>query len=592
MRLARPIRISSPALLLLLACAGAPLTAADRPPNLLLVMTDDQGYGDLSLHGNPNLATPNLDRLAGQSIRFDRFFVSPVCAPTRAALLTGRYPLRTGVWGVTHGKETMRAEELTLAEALHDAGYQTGIFGKWHNGEHYPHTPQGQGFDTFLGFHNGHWNNYVNTRLESNGVMVATQGYISDVLTDAAMAFMREHRDVPFFCYVPYNAPHSPFQVPDRYFERFKALGLSVELACIYGMCANLDDNVGKLLEQLDAVQLANDTIVVFLTDNGPNSDRYNVMMRGRKGSVHEGGVRVPCFIRWPRRFPEGRTVTQIAAHIDLFPTLLDLCGLPAPNGPARDGRSLRPLMEGNAKDWKDRLLFRHRFRRGQDVTPTPGAVRSQRYLAVNEGRGWQLFDMVADPGQSSDVAEAHADLMDRFKAAYDEWFASVTAIPLTQFPIPVGYAEENPVLLPAPQAHLQGTPRFKGGAGWANDWITGWNDTEGSVAWELDVVRGGRYRVALDYLCPEGKAGAVVGLNVGNQALTAVIVATPIRQVPSPDREPRKEVYEMEWVRLPMGEVELPAGTATLRLQAAEVPHAWVMDLKHVVLERVEVRD
>ncbi|MQY63441.1 MAG: sulfatase-like hydrolase/transferase, partial [Calditrichaeota bacterium] len=315
------------AALALPGCMGASRRLVDRAsggrPNILLIMTDDQGWGDITSHGNDVIKTPVMDRIAAEGARFERFYVSPVCAPTRAALLTGRYCLRTGTHGVTRGQENMRSDEVTNAEVFKQAGYATGCFGKWHNGAHYPHHPNGQGFDEFFGFCAGHWNNYFDTTLDRNGQPVETKGYISDVLTNASMAFIEQNRKRPFFCYLPYNAPHTPWQVPDRYFDKYKAKGLDDETACSYAMTECLDDNIGRLLGQLDELNLAGDTIVLFLTDNGPNTDRYNGGMKGRKGSVNEGGVRVPLFIRWPGHIRPGTYVKPIAAHIDLLPTLV-----------------------------------------------------------------------------------------------------------------------------------------------------------------------------------------------------------------------------------------------------------------------------
>jgi arylsulfatase A len=272
------------------------------PPNILLIITDDQGYGDFSIHGNPHLQTPHLDKLGRDGVRFDRFNVNSFCAPTRAAVLTGRWPLRTGVHGVTHNKEAMKASEITLAEALKPQGYRTACIGKWHNGEQFPFTPAGQGFEHVFGFNNGHWNNYFDATLLSGSKHEPTKGYITDVLTDDAMRFIFERHKEPFFCYLAYSAPHSPYQVPDRYYDKFKAKGFEDNVAAFYGMCENIDDNVGRLLTHLDTLKLTENTLVIFLTDNGGTAGvkTYNAGMRGGKTSVHEGGTRVPLFIRWP----------------------------------------------------------------------------------------------------------------------------------------------------------------------------------------------------------------------------------------------------------------------------------------------------
>ncbi|MDH3585204.1 MAG: arylsulfatase, partial [Phycisphaerae bacterium] len=311
------------------------VVAADRRSNVLLIMTDDQGFGDVRSHGNPQIDTPSQDRIAAEGARFDRFFVSPVCAPTRASLLTGRYHLRTGVHGVTRAAETMRSSEVTLAEILKANGYATGCFGKWHNGAHYPQHPNGQGFDEFVGFCAGHWNNYFDTHLEHNGVPIRTKGYITDVITDKAVDFIAKNRSQSWLCYVPYNAPHTPWQVPDRYYNKYKQRGIQDEPAlCAYAMVESIDDNIGRLLGTLEKLDLAKDTIVVFLTDNGANSKRFNAGMKGRKGSLHEGGTRVPLFVRFPGRIPAGHVVKPITAHIDLLPTLVELAGVQMPETP------------------------------------------------------------------------------------------------------------------------------------------------------------------------------------------------------------------------------------------------------------------
>lgn len=569
---------------LLSACAPASQEA--RRPNLLVILTDDQGWGDLSLHGNPDLETPRLDALARSGAALDRFYVAPVCAPTRAAFLTGRWSLRGGVFGVTGGRETLRASETTVAEILRDAGYRTAMVGKWHNGEHYPHSPEGQGFQTFFGFRRGHWNNYFDTRLLRGTEPEATSGYIADVFTEEALDVIDHEGDEPFFLYVAYNTPHSPFQVPDEDFERVRARGLSDRTAAAYAMVENVDWNVGRLLDGLEARGIADETVVVFFGDNGPNGQRFNGGMRGRKGSVHEGGVRVPCFVRWPGRIAP-REIPQIASAVDLLPTLLDLAGVDSPEGLELDGRSLRPLLEGEGASWPERPLYTHRFR-NRDVGLTPGAVRTQRYRAVNEGEGWELFDMHEDPGQTRDVSEEHPGLVERLARDYQAWFDDVTREGHERFPIPVGYAQENPVALPATQADFEGGPTFKQGRGWANDWLTEWTSTDGTVAWDLDVVEAGEYAVSVEFLCPEDEAGARVRVSAGSETgVEGVVPGTAVVQLPSPDRVPRIEVYEMEWERLPLGTVSLPKGPVRLTLEALENPRGRVMDMMALWLEK-----
>jgi arylsulfatase A len=563
---------------------AAPAAAAQRRPNVVLVITDDQGYGDLGSTGNPHLSTPHLDGLAAESVVFDRFFVSPVCAPTRASLLTGRYHLRTGTWGVTGGRETMRGDEVTLAEVLRTNGYRTGAFGKWHNGAHIPGTPRAQGFDEFFGFRGGHWNLYVDADLEHNGRPVKTKGYIADVLTDEALRFIERYRRQPFFCYLAFNTPHSPLQVPDKYFDAFTAKGLDATLASVYGMVANIDDNVGRLLARLDDLRLRDDTIVVFVGDNGPAGDRYNAGMRGRKASVHEGGGRVPFFVRWPARL-QARRVDRVAAHIDVLPTVVDLLGLPAPNGKPIDGRSLRPLIEGDATGWADRMLFTHQARPDGPPNTYPGAVRTQQYRLVNEGKGWQLFDMEADPAQKADVAAANPSVVQRLAGAYAAWFADVSRSAFVRPPIEVGHAAENPIELEAPDAMLSGLAYKNSPQGYANDWIARWTSTESAASWEITVVRSGRYAVSLAYVCEEKDAGSKIRVTAGRASTEAVVKATPIRSIFLPHRDPDQYYRSLVWSTLPAGTLRLDKGRTRVEVRALTRPGDTVMELKHVAL-------
>ncbi len=598
-----------PSLLAALVIAGAIAGAAEPParPNVLLIITDDQGYGDFSIHGNPHVRTPHLDRLGESSVRFDRFYVNSFCAPTRAALLTGRWPLRTGVHGVTHNREAMRPNEVTIAEALRASGYRTALMGKWHNGEQYPYTPPGQGFDEFFGFHNGHWNNYFDATLLRGTQAEKTQGYISDVLTDEAMEWIAKGGARPFFCYLAYNAPHSPFQVPDKYFDRFKAQGFDDAVAAFWGMCENLDDNIGRLLAHLDRLELAENTIVVFLTDNGGTAGVkiYNAGMRGGKTSVHEGGTRVPLFVRWPAARWTAHVVKPIVSHIDLYPTLLDLCGVPAPPGPPIDGISLLPLLEGEESQWPERVLFTHNPI--DETNKFPGAVRTDRYRLVCDIRGrsggsgavnndasatrWQLYDMANDPGEKNDLARQQPEKVAELSALYDAWFADISRDGLRRFPIPVGYAEENPVEIHAPQAYFTAPLRFHSGPGYANDWLTGWTDANARLWFDLDMVQSGSYTLEIAYACPAEDTGAKIRIRAGDCFLEAAVPAAPVEPIPLPhrDREGHEKYQNRHWATLKMGSMNLPKGPVELSIETISKPGSAVMDFKHIRLELQE---
>ena len=577
-------------------------TGAAERPNIVLIMTDDQGYGDLGFHGNDKIDTPVLDRLATESVRFDRFFVCPYCTPTRAALMTGRYPLRTGAAAVTRGLETVRGEEVTIAEVLRSAGYATGCFGKWHIGEHYPSHPNGQGFDEFFGMPQGHWDNYFDPKLEHNGRMVQTRGFITDVITDYALGFIEQQRNRPFFCYLPYNAPHTPHQVPDRYFDKYIARGLDTRAAAIYGMVENIDRNVGRLLEKLDEMDLADRTIVIFLSDNGPEGpegSRYNAGMRGMKGTVHEGGMRVPLFVRWPGQFKADTVVEPIAAHVDLLPTIAELCGVKKPETLPLDGRSLVPLLTGQAGDCPDRMIFARTsgwrsvlsFNEPvvRDLHTLGKTVRTQRWRAVNTGEGWQLYDMANDPSEKQDVAADHPQTVQRLAAAYARWFADVTQEPIVRPPIPVGYRQRPTVELPAPEAYFTGDIRWYNQFGFAHDWLTGWTDSKDTIWWDVDVVTAGRYEAAIQYTCPPEAVGTHLRVD-GKGAFVEGEIENAYNPEPRqrPTRHPKNRFIQT-FATQSLGDIHLDQGRQRITLRALSKPADSVCDLKSLSLRRLD---
>ena len=566
-----------------------PDTRPDGPPNVVLIMTDDQGWGDLQMHQNDSLETPVLDKFAAESTTFDRFYVSPVCAPTRASLLTGRYHLRTGCTWVTHRKEAMRPEEFTMAEFFKNAGYATGIFGKWHNGEQYPSDPIGQGFQEFFGFSAGHWNNYFDTKLQHNQEEVETSGYITDVLTNKAIDFIDRHQEQPFFCYIPYNAPHSPMQVPDRYFIKYKGKGLTDFNSAAYGMVDNLDENIGRLLKTLESKGLKQNTIVLFTTDNGPNGNRYNGGMKGHKGSFDEGGVRVPLFIRFPAGDLEaGYQVKELAAHIDLLPTLAGLCGLALPEGLPLDGQDLTPLLKKEVDNWPERTLFT--FPVGNQLQPYPGAVRNNTYrLVLGRDSSVSLYNMLEDPGQKQNIAEQQEDMASELKELYLDQFKEVTQLGTKPLAIPIGYAESPRVRLPAPAAKLKGNLNFLFPPGWANDWAYGWQSVRDQMAWDIEVVSAGQYEISVQYACPPESVGSLLSLNGKEEELEWKIeTAHQAEYLPSPDWVERWEVYEKEWKLDTIGRMDLAKGQQRLTLKAQRLTSAKKLEVKALWVKKL----
>ncbi len=560
-------------------------------PNILLIMTDDQGFGDVGYHGNPDIRTPHMDKLAGEGAWFRQFYVSSVCAPTRASLLTGRYSMRTGTQWVTRNLESMHSDETTFAHIFRDAGYKTAAFGKWHNGEHYPSDPNGMGFDLFFGFNGGHHNNYFDTELEYNGERVQTEGYITDVLTDSTIAFIRRNYDQPFLAYVPYNTPHSPFQLPDKYYDRYTAKGYDARTASAYGMVENIDDNLGRLLHTLDELNLADNTIVIFLTDNGPNGHRYNAFMRGIKASVHEGGVRVPLFMRWPDKITGGTVIEKLTAHIDMLPTLVELTGIPQPENKPLDGNSFAGLLFSQENEFPDdRLLFFHHSR-WDSLEVYPGSVRNNRYRYVRGYTGdWELFDMKADPGERFDITHLYPALADSLRQAYYRWFDDVTANLPSERRIPVGYEEAPNITMPAPQAFFEGEIGYNG-AGWANDWLDNWTSTDASAWWYLDVINPGLYTVLAEYTVAEENRGTRVRFSVGESYVEGVFSQTyDPGFIHSPDRLTRGEVYEKEsWTMKNLGEIQLSEGYQRFTAKALEITGEASIELKSIRLHRVE---
>jgi arylsulfatase A-like enzyme len=505
---------------------GADGASGPRRPNVLLVITDDQGHGDLGFHGNPRIHTPNLDALARRSARLERFHVSPVCAPTRASLLTGRYNYRTGVVDTYLGRALMAADETTLAEMLAAAGYATGIFGKWHLGDNYPLRPMDQGFQESLVLKGGGLGQpsdlpggerYFDPVLLRNGRPTRTRGYVSDVITEAAARFIEANRERPFFAYLAFNAPHAPLEVPEYYRALYRDLE-SDPLARVYGMVTNIDDNVGRLLSRLDELRLAEDTIVVFLTDNGPQTERYNGGLRGVKGTVYEGGIRVPCFIRWPAVIRESISIENIAAHIDLAPTILEACGVERPSGVRLDGVSLLPLLRRDKVQWAARTLYFQWHRGDRPELYRAFAAVSDRWkllqpLGVEPGKlpdplKFELYDLAADPSEKDDLAGRFPERVEEMRRGYEGWFKDVSAGRGFDPPrIALGASAENPVVLTR------------------QDWRgprAGWNP--GDLGhWEVQVAAAGDYEFTLRF--------AATGAGAARLSLGQAVIERPIAE-------------------------------------------------------------
>jgi len=427
------------------------------PPNVLLIVADDQGYGDFSGHGNPELRTPELDRLRGESVRFTDFHSSPMCTPTRAQLMTGRDALYTRAMNVSSGRTLLRRDIPTVAEAFQAGGYGTGIFGKWHLGDNYPYRPQDRGFQETLWFPSSHigsapdaWNNdYFNDRYRHNGRLERYEGYSTDVFFRAATEWMAARRKAGerFFAYLPLNAPHGPLFAPPEFVAPYKHL--PERIARYYGMIANIDHNLGRLEKLLRELKLRDNTIVMYLTDNGgaTATARFNAGMRGNKTTLWEGGHRVAFFIRWPAGgLQGGKDISELAEVQDVFPTLLELCGVKRPAGASFDGVSLAPLLQGRAKALPDRTLV-VQFSRMDAPRPrkNDAAILWKRWRLIG---GNELYDLATDPGQQTNLFDKHPEIAARLQTHYDRWWKNVEPSLDSFLPVHVGSDQENPTML------------------------------------------------------------------------------------------------------------------------------------------------
>jgi arylsulfatase A-like enzyme len=591
--------LSRIALFALLLLGVAPATAFAKP-NVVIFLADDAGWGDYSQSGNRQVKTPNIDSIAKAGVSLDRFFVQPVCAPTRAEFLTGRYHPRGGVRGVSTGQERLDLDEKTVADAFQSAGYATGAFGKWHNGSQWPYHPMARGFDEYFGHTSGHWGEYFDAPLEENGRMIRTQGYIVDVCTDRALTFIEKNKDKPFLCYVPFTTPHSPWAAPARDWARFKNKPITQtatepgredadQTRCALAMMENQDANVGRVLAKLREHQLEENTIVLYFSDNGPNSLRWTGGMKGKKGNTDEGGVRSVCYWRWPAKLPAGHTVPQITGAIDLLPTLTALAGIPRVGNKPLDGRDLTPLLLKQQTDWPERMIFA--------TWAASFSVRSQTHRLDNSG---QLFDMVADPGQTTPINTKQPELGAQLTAALKAWRqemfgaggpgrsrSSGAGYPVDSRPIPVGYREFPITMLPARDGEPRGGVRRSSSAPNCSYFVN-WKSPDDSMVWLLDVHTAGRYEATIDYTCPSSDAGATIELSFQDARLSGKVTPgwdPPL--YPNQDTLPRPagESPMKEFRTLKLGNIALAKGQSPLTLRALEIPGKSVMDLRRVTL-------
>ncbi|MCM8536229.1 MAG: arylsulfatase [Lentisphaeraceae bacterium] len=566
--------------------------AADRP-NVIVILTDDQGWGDLSLTGNKDIETPHIDSIGKDGAVFENFYVAPVCSPTRAEFLTGRYSFRSGIWSTSEGGERIDLDEVTIADTFKKAGYNTAAFGKWHSGMQYPYHPNGRGFDEYYGFCSGHWGNYFDPILEHNGKIVKGKGFLVDDLTDRAMNYIEANQEKPFFVYLPYNTPHSPMQVPDRWWDKFKNKELKMKykasknkgtdfVRAALAMCENIDWNVGRLLKKLDELKIADNTIILYFSDNGPNSSRWNGGMTGTKGSTDEGGVRSPLVMKWPAKIKKGTIVREITSGVDLLPSLAKMSSVPLMSKLDLDGVDFSGVATGEDKSgWPvDRVIlngWKGRY-----------SLRSQKFRLDYKGN---LFDIENDRGQQKVVNDKFPNETKKMLSILGDFKKQVSKeLPKKDLrPFVICHPDFVNTQVPARDGKAHGN--VKRSNRWPNcSFFTNWTSLNDKITFDAEVAESGEFEVEIYYTCPEDSVGSTFEVSCGKNRLEAKITEAhdPPLVGMKEDRVVRGESYVKDFKRKVIGTIKLDKGPATLTLKALNIPGKQVMDFRLMMLRRL----
>lgn len=563
-----------------------------QKPNIVLIMSDDQGWGDLSFNGNTNLSTPNIDALAKNGASFQNFYVQPVCSPTRAELLTGRYAARTGVYSTSQGGERFNIEETTIAEVFKKAGYKTAAYGKWHSGMQPPYHPNSRGFDDYYGFTSGHWGNYFSPMLEHNGAIVKGEGFLVDDLTNKGIEFITQNKNQPFFLYLPYNTPHSPMQVPEQYWDKFKDKTLEMKYQgeeeepenftkAALAMVENIDFNVGRLTNKLKELDLEENTIIIYLSDNGPNGWRWNGGMRGKKGSTDEGGVRTPFFIQWKNNIPKGKTIMPIAGAIDILPTLTGLANIETHIEKPTDGTNLKTLLMEENPNWEPRHIISHW--RGKT------SIRTDNFRLDHDNR---LYDMRNDLGQTTDISSKNKSALDslvRIKTQWEEELLENNSF-RKKIPFTLGHPDFVYTQIPARDGTPHGTIK-RSNHHPNNTFFTNWTSVNDSITWDVEVLADGEFEVELYYTCVPKNIGSTIELGFGENKLSSIITEAhdpPLTGMEN-DRDPRMESYVKDFKPLKFGNIKLKKGKGFLTLKALEIKGSEAIDVRLLMFKRIK---
>jgi len=523
---------------LLALVAPGPLQSAEMP-NIVFIITDDQGYGDLAYTGNPIVKTPNIDSLARESSQLTNYHVAPTCSPTRAALLTGHWTDRTGVWHTVNGRSMLRENEVTIAQLLKDHGFATGMFGKWHLGDNFPYRAEDRGF-THVYRHGGGgvgqtpdvWDNaYFDGRYFFNGEIVPATGFCTDVFFDQAHQFIRDkaNSDEPFFAYISLNAPHGPLHAPQNYMDMYA--GQDPAIAAFYGMITNIDDNVGKTRKLLKELGIEQNTLLIFTTDNGTATGAkiFNAGMRGSKGSEYDGGHRVPFIAHWPARGWNKLHASHVLSHaVDIVPTILNLVGAKTPSDLKFDGQSIRDLLDPaeNTDSWPDRFLVTDSQRVRDPIKWKQTAVMSQRWRLIN---GKELYDMQTDPGQQKNVADRYPDQFKKMSDFYDRWWDELEPTFAQTTEIYIGHDDHSGVTLtghdwiqadlpPWNQQHIRSAEGFES----RNKILAAGDLKVHGGHWAIKVLKAGEYRISIRRWPVEANRSIKAGLEAGENVAGA----------------------------------------------------------------------
>ena len=522
--------------------------AKDNRPNVIIFLIDDFGYGEISYEGNKVVKTPGIDRIAKEGIQFTRFYQSAgACAPTRAALLTGRDYLLTGVWGVHWGRDFMHLDENTLGNLFQSAGYKTGAFGKWHSGKTWAYYSWNRGFDVSV---HPRLYNYYNTKVLYNNKIVKVAGPIPDVVGDQAIKFIKENKDNPFFCYVPFQSIHGPYDCPEELFQKFKSMGFSDHVARAFGMTEKMDENVGRILETLDQEGLTENTIVMFMVDDGPspapdrgwtrrmNQEEYQerkatwaYQLKGGKASIWEGGERSPCYMRWPGKFTAGKKIEVISGVLDVYPTLAEICNIPLPeNQKELAGRSLLPWLRGEQPDWTDRSYFdntnlykieedrfdinRPRIREMSVQHQDFKYVKRDRFISGQDTIEHYLYNLKEDQQETTNLALEKPDITQELKAKIDSWYSSIIssgrAFKHTVYQVGHWQERGSPLNLDGASEILGSLERDPGGG----FYFTNWTEPGNGLRFRINVVEGGNYQIELIKRTTEENNGAIIAVS------------------------------------------------------------------------------